>query len=368
MIQLAGGNDGLSTIVPYGDDAYGQNRKAVRIEANKLHKIDDYIGFAPDLAPFKAMYDNGQLAVVQGIGYPNHNRSHFKSMDIWHTGDNNYSRTSGTKATGWIGRFCEQSYQGAFDPKAAMAIRMGKTPLAIHSATHPGLALRDPYSFRYTADQGQMERKETYRQLNSKTTDGSGLSPLDYVTQTAANANAASDQILAVVKNNPSKASYPDSRLGQSLKMVSAMIAGGLSTRVFYVEQGGFDTHAGHNARHQKLMTELSTSVAAFQKDLADQGNGKRVVTMAFSEFGRRVKENGSQGLDHGQAGPLFVFGSNVKGGLYGKHPSMTELDKGDLRYTTDFRRVYATLLDQWMGADSSTVLGQKYDHLGFLA
>lgn len=368
VVQLSGGNDGISSIVPYGDDAYNQNRKVTRIDAKKLHKINDYIGFSPELTLFKDMYDNGQLAIVQGIGYPNHNRSHFKSMDIWHTGNNNYKRTVGTKPIGWIGRYCEEKFANSFDPKAVMSIRMNKTPLAIQSESHPGLALRDPRAFRYSADHGQMQRKEAYRKLNNKMPDPKKLSPLDFVTQTSTNANAASDEILSIVAKNPSKASYPSSGLATSLKTVASMIAGGLSTRVYYVEQTGFDTHAGHNDRHQKLMTDLGAAITAFQKDLKAQGNDQRVVTMAFSEFGRRVKENGSGGLDHGQAGPLFVFGPNVKGGLYGKHPSMTDLDGGDLRFTTDFRGVYATLLDQWMGANSSSILDQQYDHLGFLA
>ncbi len=307
------------------------------------------------------MNDEGQLAVIQGIGYPNPNRSHFTSMDIWHLADRQQKETEG-----WLGRYVDTCLAKIDDPKLAMAIQMNKTPAAIRGDAHPGVAFRDPNSFRYTADRGNQRRKDLYKKLNQAGMSGAN-SELDWVTSTASNANLASEEIRQIAGSYQPGVEYPDTKLASALKTVSAMIAGGLSTRIYYVAQNGFDTHAKQDVRHPQLMEELGGAVRAFQKDLVKSGNHQRVTSMAFSEFGRRVKENASQGCDHGKAGPMFVFGSKVKAGCYGKLPSLTDLDKGDLKYHTDFRSVYATVLEKWLSAPSDKILGDSYPLLKFL-
>lgn len=362
VIQLAGGNDGLSTVVPFTNDVYYQNRTETHIPAKDVLKIGDDLGFCPSLTGFKELYDSGQLAVIQGVGYPNPNRSHFTSMDIWHLADRQQRATEG-----WLGRYVDTCFAKVEDPKLAMAIQMNKTPAAIRGDRHAGVTFRDPNSFRYTADRGIKRRRELYSEMNLVGPSG-GNTGLDWVTSTASNANLASEEILRIHQGYKTTVDYPETKLAGALKTVSAMIAGGLKTRIYYVSQNGFDTHAKQNVRHPQLMEELGGAVLAFQKDLANQGNDQRVTSMAFSEFGRRVKENASQGCDHGQAGPMFVIGPKVKAGVCGELPSLTDLDKGDLKYHTDFRSVYATVLEKWLSAPSDKILGASYPQLDFLA
>ena len=369
VVQLSGGNDGLASVIPYGDDAYAEYRPTLRAPSVNLLKIDDYSAFCPALVPFKKMYDDNQLAVVQAVGYPNPNKSHFTSMDIWHMGNNEFRRASGQEAYGWIGRYTDTAFKDVIDSKLSMAINMGQSPAAMRGRIHTGLALKDPRTFQYLAAGKDNMKKKMYRELNKSDSKASkGSSPLDFITKTSTSSNQASDELLKLISTQKSDAAYPESRLAQSLQMVSAMIKGNLSTRVFYVSQGGYDTHAGQAPRHVRLMTELSEAMAAFQADLTGQGNADRVLTMAFSEFGRVVKENGSQGTDHGKAAPMFLFGPNVKSGLYGESPNLTDLEGGDLRFKVDFRSVYATVLDRWMKAPSQKILGAKFEPLGFMA
>ena len=370
VVQFSGGHDGLSAVVPYGNDNYARGRKATRITAKEVLKINDQIGLHPNLTGVKEMLDQDAFAVVQGVGYPNPNRSHFKSMDIWHLADN-AAKTNSTKKNashGWIGKYCDQAFAGNKDAKLAIALGGGKAPVAIQGAEHPGISFNRPESFRFSGDRGDKRRVALYKKFNqmaAKKASGN----LEFVTRTAVNANASSAAIREMAAGYETPIDFPKSRLSGSLRTVAGLIAGGLSTRVYYVFQGGFDTHRGQKTRHDRLMTELSTSIAAFQKDLARQGNSKRVLTMCFSEFGRRVKENASAGTDHGKAGPMFLFGPAVKAGLHGEHPSLApaDLDKGDLRFRVDFRSVYATVLEKWLNTSSQTVLGAKFPLLDVL-
>jgi uncharacterized protein (DUF1501 family) len=366
VLQLSGGHDGLSAVVPYNNDDYGRNRRATRIAANEVIKINDQVGMHPNLKELKGLFDAGSFGIVQGVGYPNPNRSHFKSMDIWHLADNSGRAIS----YGWLGRYCDIAHKGVNDPKLAVAVGSDRAPLAIQGKEHAGISLQQPEAFRYIASSSG-KLAGTYRKLNEMTAEAGGPnSSLEFVSRTAVDANTASDEILKLARQYTSKTTYPNSRLAASLKTVGSLIAGGLSTRVYYVFQGGFDTHAGQRGRHDRLMTELSEGMAAFQKDLADQGNANRVVTIAFSEFGRRLKENFSQGTDHGVAGPMFLFGPKIKPGLHGKYPSLAEgdLTNGDLRHTVDFRSVYATMLEKWLGTRSEPILGGKFPLIDCLA
>ncbi len=360
VVQLSGGHDGLSAVVPYSNDHYANNRQETRITANEVLKIDDEIGLHPNLAGFKDLLDQGAFAAVQGVGYPNANRSHFKSMDIWHSADNSGQAVS----YGWLGRYCDHAFKGNRDAKLAIALGGNKSPRAIFGKEHPGIKFQRADLYRYQPESKDPRLGTLYRKLNKMTqAKGSANKNLEFVTGTTLNATSSSDEILKLAGKRTSEVTYPTGGLATSLQTVAALIAGGLSTRVYYVFQGGFDTHRGQRARHDQLMTELGGAIAAFQKDLAGQGNSERVLTMSFSEFGRRAKENGSQGTDHGKAGPMFLIGPGVKAGIHGELPSLADadLDRGDLKHTVDFRSVYATVLEKWLGCPSEPVLGADF-------
>jgi uncharacterized protein (DUF1501 family) len=366
VLQLSGGHDGLSAIVPYRNDDYARNRTATRITDREVLKIDDEIGLHPSLKGFKELLDLRSFAVVQGVGYPNPNRSHFSSMDIWHRGDNAGKLAYG----GWIGRYCDSAYKGVSDPSLALAIGGDKVPRALQGKEHPGLNLAQLDAYRFLAGRNNSRLDQTYRKLGQVSgAETGGNDTLEFVSRTAIDANVSSDAIQKLASQRAGSTSYPSSGLASSLQTVASLIAGGLSTRVYYVFQGGYDTHRGQRVRHDRLMTDLGDAVLAFQKDLAQQGLAERVVTMAFSEFGRRVRENGSQGTDHGTAGPMFLFGPALKPGPVNHHPSLApaNLANGDLKHSVDFRSVYATVLEKWLGTPSEPILGQKFPILNCL-
>src|ERR1700730_16319291 len=382
VLQMAGGNDGLNMVVPYADDAYHVARPRLRLSADQVLKIDNHIGLNSKLTGLKSLYDEGHLAVVQGVGYPNPNRSHFRSTEIWQTA----SDAERNLTEGWIGRYFDNCCAGA-DPTIGVAIG-GEMPQAFAAKTPTGITFSQPEQFRWRPSEpsgGRMSTEEFFfRQLNEggdsdegslTATDGasvaalsgktkSDLSTLDFLQRTALDAQLSSDKILEISRKYKSTVVYPAGQLAASLNIIARMIAGGLPTRVYYASQGGFDTHAGQMNAHERLMGELNESIAAFVADLKQQGNFNRVLLMTFSEFGRRVAENANGGTDHGAAAPMFVLGGAVKPGLFGKCPSLTDLDRGDLKFNTDFRSVYGTVLDQWLKAPSQVVLGRKFPAL----
>ena len=364
VVQLSGGNDGLSTVIPYADDTYHRLRPIIGHEASTVHKLNDYIGLHPNLGPVAEMIQKGTAAVVQGVGYPNPNRSHFRSMDIWQSGRPDRE----SESTGWIGRYFDNSCPGC-DPQVGIAIGQ-QLPLAMQGDKIMPLAFERPEAFRYNGPD-----KQRYQQLNkltdadaaSSSHDSHKLTPageLDFLHRTAMDAQLSSDKILSIMRNYSSTAQYPGGEFGQGLRTIAAMIHGGLPTRVYYVSLTGFDTHAGERARHDNLMKQLAQGLQAFWKDMEQQRNDQRVLMMTFSEFGRRVAQNASGGTDHGTAAPMFLFGSSVKAGVIGKHPSLTNLDQGDLRYTTDFRSVYASIIQNWLDAPSKAILGGQFNTL----
>jgi uncharacterized protein (DUF1501 family) len=363
VLQLSGGHDGLSAVVPYRNDDYARARTATRIAEKDVLKVNDEVGLHPNLKGFRDLLDQGSFAVVQGVGYPNPNRSHFKAMDIWHTADNS-GRPVGA---GWLGRYADQA---AGDPKRVVAVGTEKAPLAVQGKSVVGLTLQRPEAFRYLPGRTSPRLEQAHRKLGRTPAREEPSNPnLQFVTRTAAAATAAGDEIARLAQRQRSSPGYPTTPLANSLKTVASLIAGGLSTRVYYVFHGGYDTHAGQRQRHDRLMAELGDAVVAFQKDLTEQGNAGRVLTLAFSEFGRRVRENGGQGTDHGTAGPMFLVGPGVKPGIHGQHPSLApaDLDQGDLRLHTDFRGVYATALETWLGTPSEPILGRKFPPLACL-
>jgi uncharacterized protein (DUF1501 family) len=363
MIQLGGGDDGLNVLVPYGNGTYYDLRPKVAIPQADVLPIDDQHGLHPGLKAFKRLYDEGKLALIQGVGYPSPSRSHFRSMDIWHT-----ARTDAGADQGWLGAFMSEVYKVGESP--FQCVNMGTSiPKALLTPNAPAAAVQDANTFQFLADRrlptGKDPLLKTFGQIYAR--PGRKLPTMDLVAQgwetTARGVEALG---TASEKYQPS-VPYPQNPFGKALQNVAQMIAADLGTRVFYVSMGGFDTHSNQKPAHANLLTNVSEGLAAFQKDLERLGKADGVLIVGFSEFGRRVRENGSGGTDHGAAGPMFAIGTSLRSGLYGVPPSLTNLDDGDLRHTVDFRSVYATVLESWFGAPSQAILGGTYERLGFL-
>jgi len=384
VLQLAGGNDGINTLVPYGDDAYYKARPRIALPKNDVLRISDYAGLHPKLTGLHSLYGDGNLGMIQGVGYPNPNRSHFRSTEIWQTA----SDSDRNESEGWLGRYFDNCCQGA-DPSTVGVAIAGVTPQAFSSPQPKGIAFSNPEQFRYMSEAANdpASADKFMREMNqpggiehgtqsensggsigmlSGSADSDG-STVEFLQRIALGARMSSDRVLEITRKTKSSVNYPASQLGNSLNLVSRLIAGGLPTRVYYVSQGGFDTHANQIPTHDRLMTDLNAAIYSFVADLKAQGNFNRVLVISFSEFGRRVAENASGGTDHGAAAPLFILGGGVKPGLYGAYPSLTDLQDGDLKFNTDFRSVYATALEKWLGAPSEFVLGKKFPLLPFV-
>jgi len=362
VVQLGGGNDGLNSVIPFGHDAYYRLRPALALPKDKIVRINEELGLHPSLAPLKNLYDAGKLAIVQGVGYPNPDRSHFRSMEIWQS-----AVAEDFESSGWIGRMFDHTCNNKplktpCSPTLAVSIGDVLSP-AMKANNAVGVALRDPEQF-YRMTQ-VYDNPDSPAEISSNKI---GDTPLDFLRRTAMNAEFSADRIRRSIRSVQSKTDYPNDPFAQGLKLIAAMIAGKMDTRVYYISLTGFDTHANQLGDHERLLRILADGLAAFQKDLEALGQADRVLGFTFSEFGRRVGENGSRGTDHGQAAPLFVFGKSVKPGIIGAHPSLDKLNDGDLIFHTDFRQVYATILERWLRADSTQILGQKFTPLPLVA
>ena len=355
VVQLSGGNDGLNTVVPHTHDVYQANRFTLRINSGQVLKIDDELGFHPSLQGFSELLEEGKLSVVQGIGYPNPNRSHFSSMDIWHTAHRNEK----DRSIGWLGRFLDGSSVAGGDVPA-LHLGSDQQPLALagEGVQVPTAASLEAFKLNVGGD--ARLRTAIQEQAESERSKNNDL--LGFLQQSTVSAFASSERVQAALSRYQSSVSYPSFSLARRLRTVAQLIDAGMSTRIYYLTVGGFDTHANQVGAHANLLRELGQSVSAFVRDLTEHGHDKRVLVMTFSEFGRRLKENASQGTDHGVAAPMFLAGGKIKPGLIGDHPSLTDLDKGDLKHHTDFRQVYAAVLDQWLGVNSQAVLGKKFE------
>ena len=377
IVQLGGGNDGLNTVVPVGHDDYYRVRPTIGIAKQNTLDLDRGrdVALHPAMEGIKSLYDDGLCALVQGTGYPNPNRSHFQSMDVWHTAD-----TSGTGA-GWIGRYLDseccgfgkgESGQEESETPSQPAIAIGRTaPLAMEGGRIKPVAFESADLFRWTGSEIHGSLEKPYEQLTMRgSSEESSEHPMaDFLMKTALDAQVSSDLIRKAVSKRP-MTQFPATELGRQLQMVSSMIRAGLNTRVYYVSMGGFDTHAGQgnvNGSHANLLRQFGDALRAFYTDLKRQENDGRVLTMCFSEFGRRVGQNASGGTDHGTAAPMFLFGPMVRQGVIGDHPSLRDLDNGDLKYKIDFRSVYAGILEDWLSADSNEILKARYRPLSVL-
>lgn len=357
VVQLSGGNDGLNTVIPFRDPAYLAARPVLKPDASAVKKISADLAFHPSGSGFAQLLEQGQLAVLQGIGYAKPNRSHFESMDIWHK-----ATTAVDQPYGWLGRTV---------PKlgtAGTALQIGgdPAPLCLKGPTGPAPALKSlaDYQLRVKESGDDPAKRQVIEKLAESTVRTEPGSLRDLLRKSAQQSYRSATSLRRVSQNYETSVSYPAKALGQQLKLVAQLIDAGVSERIYYTALGGFDTHADQPLFHPNLLSELGDSLAAFHADLKQHGHDRRVVVLTFSEFGRRVKENGSKGTDHGAAGPVFLSGGTVKAGVHGDHPSLTDLDDGDLKFHTDFRRIYATLLDDWLGISSHEILGDHYEKL----
>jgi uncharacterized protein (DUF1501 family) len=358
VVQLSGGNDGVNTVIPYTDDVYHRSRPKLAIAQDQVLKLDDRIGLHPSMRGLSEMYQDGMLAIVQGVGYPSPNRSHFESMDIWHTCYMKHQRSD----EGWLGRYLDQTRdQTALDPPA-MHVGPEKQPYALSAryVRTPSVFSLDQFQLR---TEGEDRSAEAIRSL-TQTSPASDGGLLDFVHTSTQSALTASQRLEIARRDYQTPVEYPDSGLAQKLRIVAQLIGAGLATRVYYMELDGFDTHAQQRDAHAALLSEFSAGVKAFMDDAVHQKFADRVLVLSFSEFGRRLAENASEGTDHGAAAPVFLAGGRVKGGLVGAQPSLTDLDDGDLKHHTDFRQLYATVLERWLHCPSESALGGRYDLL----
>ncbi len=357
IIQLSGGNDGLNTIIPYGQDAYYQKRKTIAINPTDLIKLDDCQGLNPNLAALKEIYDQGWMSIINSVGYPNPDRSHFRSMDIWQTG----SDANQFLSTGWIGRYLDSNCQTCKSPYTAIEVD-DTLSLAMKGLTKKGIAVQDPNKLFQTT------REPFFKDLVQDHPDHLNEDNLGYLYKTMIETYSSADYIQKTAKTYDVKADYPSTGLGNQLKTVSKFINSGLQTRVYYVSLSGFDTHTGQQAQQGRQLKIYADAVAAFIKDLKQTDKLDDTLVMTFSEFGRRVEQNASNGTDHGTANNVLVFGGKLqKAGIYNPAPDLMNLSQGDLQYQVDFRDVYATVLDKWLDVNNSQILNKQFAGLNFI-
>ncbi|MGO9463749.1 MAG: DUF1501 domain-containing protein [Isosphaeraceae bacterium] len=368
VVQLDGGNDGLNTVVPYRDDEYKKRRPKLAISAGEVKKIDDRVGLHPMLEPFAKLLEEQRLAIVQSVGYPNPNRSHFDSMAIWHT-----ARTTVDKAApGWLARALDRRAGPDGDAAGLHIHEAFPLPGALAGGRQvvPSLAKLEQFRRRLGMPQGGQARAQV-EALDRLTRQDRGEpgSLLQFVERCSLITYASSARLERLQQDHPAaKADYPEFYgLARRLQLIAQLIKAGLTTAIYYTHLDGFDTHSGQLSQHANLMRELGRSLSAFQADLQKSGESERVVVLVFSEFGRRLGENGSGGTDHGTAAPVFLLGQPVKAGLHGPYPDLARLDDGDPIHAVDFRRVYATLLDRWLQVPHRDILGADFEPMPVL-
>jgi uncharacterized protein (DUF1501 family) len=353
VVQLTGGNDGLNTVVPFRQDAYYRLRPSISVAPGSVHKLDDETALHAELGDLAELYQQGDLAVVQGVGYPEPDRSHFRSMQVWHTADPRTSYGAGAERpeSGWLGRIATELAADGVD-MPALHLGTGDLPLALKTRAGFTPTVRDASGFQLATPLPGFEAARARMLAASASNEAPTLATLRAAAASTYDAAARMEDLVRT--GGPS--AYPNHPLAERLALCAQLVAGGFGTRVFGLEHGGFDTHARQGPSHAALLRELGASLAAFQRDLRAKGAADRVVTLVFSEFGRRVDENASKGTDHGAAGPGFLMGSRVRGGLLGTRPNLEPLaGGGDLAYGVDFRSIYAALESEWLGVKART-------------
>ena len=355
ILQLSGGNDGLNTVIPIRNDIYYRERPGLGIDQTKALALTDEVGLHPALISLKELYDDGSLGILNNVGYPNPDRSHFRSMDIWQTG----SASNEYITTGWVGRYLDAQCHGCDKPTYALEID-DVLSLALKGENSKAIAMKDPKRLFGTSN-------ETFFKDVMKNHKDGDEETVDYLYKTMSETLSSANYIFQQSRAHPSSADYPKTELGNGLKTIASLIFSDINTKVYYISLGSFDTHVNQENQQQRLFTELSEAVKAFTADLKSNNRFNDVLMFTFSEFGRRVSQNASGGTDHGTANNMFLIGGALKQkGVINSMPDLNDLDEGDLKYKIDFKAVYATVLKNWLDSDDSAILGKKYDHLSF--
>lgn len=356
ILQLSGGNDGLNTVIPFRNDIYFKERPRLSIEKDKALTLTDEAGLHPSLTAFKGLYDDGSLGIINSVGYPNPDRSHFRSMDIWHTASDSKDYWN----TGWLGRYLDTECKGCDKPTHALELD-DVLSLALKGEEVKGLALKDPRRLYSTSQENYF--KELARQHRHE-----HEAPVDYLYKTLAETLSSADYIYKQSRMRPTSAVYPNTNLGSSFKTIASLIFSDINTKVYYLSHGSFDTHVNQQNQQQRLFTEMNDAVNAFVADLKKNNRFQDVVLVTFSEFGRRVAQNASNGTDHGTANNMFVVSGGLKQkGILNPLPDLTDLQDGDLKHRVDFKQVYATLLDRWLGANDKEILKGDFGKMIFV-
>lgn len=355
VIQFSGGNDGLNTVIPVRNDIYYRERPRLGIARDKALSLTDDAGLNPALEAFKGLYDDGSLAIMNSVGYPNPDRSHFRSMDIWHSA----SESNEYLYTGWLGRYLDAQCKGCEKPTQAMELD-DVLSLALKGEANKGLAFKDPKKL-YNTSNGRF-----LKDINSDHKGGDET--VDYLYKTMSATLSSADYIYNQSRVHPTSQSYPNTQLGKDLKTIASLIFSDINTKVYYVSLGSFDTHINQDNQQKRLFTELNDAVKAFTADMKANNRFDDVLMMTFSEFGRRVSQNASNGTDHGTANNMFFISGGLKQkGMLNAMPDLADLNEGDLKHKVDFKNVYATVLDKWLKADDKEILGKKYSKLDFI-
>lgn len=364
VIQLSGGNDAMNTIVPYTNGIYHDSRSAIHLTESDVIDINGSLGFHPEMGEIKKLWDSNNVAVINGIGYPVPNRSHFRSMDIWHTAE-----SESIAPDGWLGRTIRE-----IDPShnnVVTAVNFGRgLPRALVCKDVPVASVGDLETYGLMPDiQGKDQRENALNYFSRMYGPNQGRDAiLDALSENGVSAMIGADILSGANSKYSSSVEYADNPIANNLKDIAKVIFADIGTKIYYAQHGSFDTHAGELFNHAKLWKELSDAIGDFYRDLKEHGRENDVTVLLFSEFGRRIEDNGS-GTDHGSGGIAFVLGGSVKGGLYGEQPSLeiSEQIEGDMKYNNDFRSTYATLLDQWLGIDSVPILGKNFEQFSFI-
>jgi uncharacterized protein (DUF1501 family) len=357
VLQLSGGNDGLNTVIPVRNDIYYRSRPKLGIQRANALSLTGEAGLHPALTSFADAFHEGSLGILNNVGYPNPDRSHFRSMDIWHTA----SKSSEYLHSGWIGRYLDAQCSGCDKPTQALEID-DVLSLALKGEKEAGLALKDPRRLFGTSNE------KFFKDIASHQTNHHDEQPIEYLYKTMAKTVSSADYIFKQSRMNPSKATYPNTELGKSLHTIASLIFSDINTKVYYVSLGSFDTHVGQEAKQQRLFKEMNDAVGAFLKDLKTNNRFNDVLLFTFSEFGRRVSQNASGGTDHGTANNMFFISGGLKEkGILNALPDLNDLEEGDLKYKVDFKNVYSTLLNKWLAADDAKILGHNHEKLSFI-
>jgi len=358
VIQLTGGNDGLNTVVPFENDLYYNARPQISIKKNEVLKLNNELGLNPNMQGFKNLFDDGKLCLINNVGYPEPDRSHFRSMDIWQTASN----SNEYKTTGWLGRYLDEQCNNCEKPTQVLEID-DTLSLALKGKNVKGLAMKDPkrlYSTTLDPFVNQLSRQHIIGDHEHNNAE--------YLYKTLAETVSSASYIYQTSKIYKSAVTYPNHQFGKSMKTIAELITSGVNTNVYYVSLGSFDTHFNQQKRQADLLQQLSETIKIFTDDLKISGKQDDVMMMTFSEFGRRVNENASLGTDHGTANQIFLIGNNLKKkGIYNEAPNLADLDEGDLKFSVDFKNVYSTILKKWLNTDDQIVLGNKSAYMDFL-